>query len=54
MVAYTKSQQREKEENERLREWRDQIKFIDVRFESCRVLRLRKANRRRRSMNCMF
>ena len=32
MVAYTKPQQRKTEESERLRE-RDQIKFIDLRFE---------------------
>ena len=32
MVAYTKPQQRKKEESERLRE-KDQIKFIDLRFE---------------------
>ena len=33
MVAYIKPQQRNKEENERLRGERDQIKFIDLRFE---------------------
>ena len=33
MVAYTKPQQRKKEEIERLRGERDQIKFIDHRFE---------------------
>ena len=33
MVAYTKPQRREKEENKRLRGERDQIKFIDLRFE---------------------
>ena len=33
MVADTKFQQWEKEESERLREERDQIKFIDLRFE---------------------
>ena len=31
--AYTKPQQRKKEESERLRGERDQIKFIDLRFE---------------------
>ena len=31
MVAYTKPQQRKKEENEKLRE-RHQIKFIDLRL----------------------
>ena len=33
MVAYTKPQQRKKEENEGLRGERDQIKFIDLRFD---------------------
>ena len=33
MVAYTKPQQRKKEESKRLRGERDQIKFIDLRFE---------------------
>ena len=33
MVAYTKCQQRKKEESERLRGGKDQIKFIDIRFE---------------------
>ena len=33
MVAYTKPQQRKKEESERLRGKRDQIKFIDLRFD---------------------
>ena len=33
MVAYTKPQQRKKEESERLRGERDQIKFIDLKFE---------------------
>ena len=31
-MAYTKPQQRKKEESERLRVERDQIKFIDLRF----------------------
>ena len=35
MVAYAKPQQRKKEESERLRGDRDQIKFIDLRFERC-------------------
>ena len=46
MVAYTKPQQRKKEESERLRGERDQIKFIDLRFERWQVLRCRKARRR--------
>ena len=33
MVAYTKPQQRKKEESKRLRGERDQIKFIYLRFE---------------------
>ena len=32
-MAYTKPQQRKKEKSEKLREERDQIKFIDLRFE---------------------
>ena len=47
MVAYTKPQQiRKKEENELLRGERDQIKFIDLRFESWQVVWFRKARRR--------
>ena len=34
MVAYTKPQQGKKEESERLRGERDQIKFTDFRFET--------------------
>ena len=33
MVAYTKPQERKKEESEQLRGERDKIKFIDLRFE---------------------
>ena len=46
MVAYTKPQQRNKGESERLRGERDQIKVIDLRFERWQVVRLRKARRR--------
>ena len=46
MVAYTKPQQRKKEESERLRGERDQIKFIDLGFERREVVGLRKARRR--------
>ena len=35
MVAYTKPRQRKKEESERLRGEKDQIKFIDFGFERC-------------------
>ena len=45
MVAYAKPQQRNMEESEELRE-RDQIKFIDLRFERWQVVGLRKARRR--------
>ena len=46
MVAYTKPQQRKKEEGRRLREERDQIKFIDLRFERWHVVTFGKARRR--------
>ena len=45
-MAYTKPQQRMKEESERLRGERDHIKFIDFRFERWQVLRFTKARRR--------
>ena len=45
-MAYTKPQQRKKEESEQLRGGRDQIKFIDLRFERWQVVRFRKARRR--------
>ena len=42
MVAYTKSKKRKKEESERLRGERDQLKLIDLRFETildqCRAI----------------
>ena len=40
MVAYTMPQQRKKEESERLRGERDQIKLIDLIFERWQVLEL--------------
>ena len=46
MVAYTKPQQRKKEESEKLRGEGDQIKFIDLIFERWQVVRCRKARRR--------
>ena len=46
VAAYTKPQQRKKEESERPRGERDQIKFIDLRFEGRQVVRFRKARRR--------
>ena len=45
-VAYTKLQQRKKEESEKLRGERDQIKCIYLRFARWQVVRLRKARRR--------
>ena len=39
-------QQRKKEESERLRGERDQIKFINLGFERCQVARFRKARGR--------
>ena len=42
MVAYTKPQQWKKQESKRLTGERDQIKFIDLRFERWQVLGIRK------------
>ena len=41
-MAYTKPQQKKKEESEQLRGERDQIKFIDLRFERRQVVGLGK------------
>ena len=41
MVAYTKPQQRKKEESEKLIWERDQIKFIDLRSERWQVVGLK-------------
>ena len=46
MVVYAKPQQRKKDESERLRGERDEIKFIDLIFERWQAVRLRKAIRR--------
>ena len=46
MVAYTKPQHRKGDERKRLRGEKDQIKFIDLRFERWQVVGLRKARRR--------
>ena len=46
MVAYTKPQQRKKEESERLIRERDQIKLTDLGFERWQVIGLREARRR--------
>ena len=40
MVAHTKPQPRKEEESKRLRGERDQIKFIDLRFERWQVVGL--------------
>ena len=45
-MAYTKPQQRKKEESKRLRGERDQIKVIDLRFERGQFVGLRKGKRR--------
>ena len=45
MVTYTKPQQRKREESERLRGERDQIKFIGLIFERWQVVRFRKARK---------
>ena len=46
MVAYKNPQRRKKEESERRKGKRYQIKFIDLRFERWQVMRVRKARRR--------
>ena len=45
-MAYTKPQHKKKEESEQLRGERDQVKFIDLRFERLQVVGLRKARGR--------
>ena len=45
-MAYTEPQQRKQGESERLRGERDQIKFIDLRFERLQVIGFRKARMR--------
>ena len=51
MVAYTKPQKRKKEESERLRGERDQIKFIDLGVERCKIQESKR--KARRSISCM-
>ena len=47
MAAYTKFQQIKREESERVRGGeRNQIKFIDIRFERWQVVRFRKARKK--------
>ena len=46
MVAYTKPQKWRKEESERLRGERDQIKSLDLRFKRWQVVGFRKGRRR--------
>ena len=48
MVAYAEPQQRKKEESRRLREERDKIKFIYIRFERWQVVGLRKGRRKQK------
>ena len=45
MVVYAKPQQRKKEESEKLRGERDQVKFIGFRLERWQAVRFRKARR---------
>ena len=45
MVTYTKPQQRKKEKSKRLRGEKDQIKFIDLRFERGQVVGFGKGRR---------
>ena len=45
-MAYTKLQQRKKEESERLRGERGQIKFLDLRFERWQVVGFRDARKK--------
>ena len=45
MVAYTKPQQRKKEESEMPRGEGDQLKFIDLRFERWQVVGVMKVRR---------
>ena len=45
MVAHTKPKKKEKR-NKRKAKRGDKIKFIDLRFERCQVVRFRKARRR--------
>ena len=47
MVTYTKPKQRKKEDSEQLRGERDQMKFIDLRFEIWQAVGFRKARRRK-------
>ena len=46
MMAYTKPEQRKKDESERLRGERDPIKFIDLTLERGQVVGFRKSRRR--------
>ena len=46
MLAYTKPQKRKKNESDRLKGEKGQIKFIDLIFERWQVARFRKARRK--------
>ena len=55
MVAYRKPQQRKKEESEKLRGERAQIKFTDLRFRNMAICRTQESKKKaRRFINCMF
>ena len=45
-MTYTKPQQRKKEEGDKLRGERDQIKFVNLRFQRWQVVGFRKARRK--------
>ena len=54
-MAYTRPQQRKKEKSERLREERDQIKFIGLRYERWQVAGFLKGRKRQEiPENCML
>ena len=54
-MACRTPKQRKKEKSEKLRGERDQIKFIDLRFERWQVVRFKRARRRQKvPQNCMF
>ena len=48
MVVYTKPQQMKKEESERLRGERDQIKYIDLGIDRWHVVRIQESKRKAR------
>ena len=53
-MAYTKPQQRRKQESERLRGKGDYIKFIGLRFENWQIFGFRKGRKRRVYASCLY